>query len=181
MDLLAITLLRGLAESVLRTEAVVYTVAKLEEALREEHRHLDTELLRLRDRKRVVEGEIGRLVEAIAEGQPSKSLTTAIAERERELKAITDRLLEPGPGLLSETIGNLRAIAMGHLANLRKLVSQPQNVEQTRAVLAEHFGTFKLEPVSEDGESKYRAHGKVDFFGRRGVARTDGAGGPDCT
>ena len=33
MDLLAIIVLRGLSESVLRTEAVVYTVAKLEEAL----------------------------------------------------------------------------------------------------------------------------------------------------
>ncbi len=32
MDLLAITVLRGLAESVLRTEVVVYTVAKLEKA-----------------------------------------------------------------------------------------------------------------------------------------------------
>ena len=54
-----------------------------------------------------MEGEIGRLVAAIAGGQPSKSLTTAIAERERELKAITDRLLEPGPGLLSETIATV--------------------------------------------------------------------------
>ena len=34
-------------------------------------------------------------------------------------------------------------------ANLRKFVSKPENVEQTSAVLAEHFGTFKLEPVNE--------------------------------
>ena len=49
-------------------------------------------------------------------------------------------------------------------ANLRKLVSKPENVEQTRAVLAEHFGTCKLEAVNESGELNYRAHGKVDFF-----------------
>lgn len=178
-DELEESLLRGLAESVLRAEAVEYTVAKLEEALSEEYRNLDAELLKLRERKKAVEGEIGRLVQAIAEGQPSKSLTGAIAERERELKAITDRSLEPGPGSLSETIANLRAIAMEHLAHLRKLVSKPENVEQTRAVLAEHFGTFKLEAVNEGGELKYRAHGKVDFFGREKVARTGGAGGPD--
>jgi prephenate dehydratase len=43
-------------------------------------------------------------------------------------------------------IEKLRAIAMEHLTKVRKLVSHPHNVEQTRAVLAEHFGTFKLEP-----------------------------------
>ena len=156
-DELEESLLRGLAESVLREEAVEYTIAKLEEALSEEHRNLDAELSKLRERKRVVEGEISRLIQAIAEGQPSKSLTAAITERERELKAITDRLIAPGPGSLSEMIGNLRAIAMEHLANLRKLVSKPENVEQTRAVLAEHFGTFRLEAVNEGGELKYRA------------------------
>jgi hypothetical protein len=50
---------------------------------------------------------------------------------------------------------------MGHLANLRKILSKPDNVEQTRAVLAEHFGAFISEPVNESGELKYRAHGKV--------------------
>jgi hypothetical protein len=48
-----------------------------------------------------------------------------------------------------------------------------------RAVLAEHFGTFKLEAVNESGESKYCVQGKVDFIGGKRVARTDGAGGPD--
>ena len=105
----------------------------------------------------------------------------AIAERECELKGITDRLLEPGPGSLTETLGNLRTIALEHLANLRKLVSHPENVEQTRAVLAEHFGTFKLEPVNENGKPTYRAHGKVDFFGDKAVARTGGAGGQNRT
>jgi hypothetical protein len=54
-------------------------------------------------------------------------------------------------------------------------------IEQTRAVLAEHFGTFKLETVNENGKLRYRAHGNVDFFEDRAMARTDGAGGPDST
>jgi hypothetical protein len=69
------------------------------------------------------------------------------------------------------------AIAMEHLAKLRKLVSYQQSAEQTRAVLTEHFGTFKLEPVNEKGKLIYRAHGRVDFFGDRAVAQTGGAGG----
>jgi site-specific DNA recombinase len=180
-DELEESLLRGLAESVLRTEAIDYVVAKLEDALSEEFQNLGAELQRLKQRKQQVEGEISRLVQAIADGQASKSLMTAIAERDGELKSITDRLLEPGPGSLTETLGNLRAIALEHLANLRKLVSHPENVEQTRAVLAEHFGTFKLEPVNENGKSTYRAHGKVDFFGDKAVARTGGAGGQNRT
>jgi chromosome segregation ATPase len=156
-------------------------VAKLEEALSEQHQNLDAELRRLKQRKQQIEAEVGRLVQAIADGQSSKSLTAAIAEREVEQKAIMDRLLEPGPGSLTEMLANLRAVAMEHLANLRKLVSHPANVEQTRAALAEHFGTFKMEPVRENGKLSYRYHGKIDFFGDRAVARTGGAGGQNRT
>jgi hypothetical protein len=180
-DELEESLLRGLNDSVLRTEAIDYVVAKLEEALQEQFQNLDVELRGLKQRKRQVEGEIGRLVQAIADGQASKSLMAAIAERENELKNITDRLLEPAPGSLTETLGNLRSIAMERLASLRKLVAHPENVEQTRAALAEHFGTFKMEPVSENGEMAYRYHGKIDFFGDRAVARTGGAGGQNRT
>jgi len=97
------------------------------------------------------------------------SHTGGRCKRENELNSITDRLLEPGPESLAERLENLRAIAMEHLAKLRKLVSHPESIEQTRAVLAEHFGTFKLEPVNEQGKSRYRAHGSIDFFGDRAV------------
>ena len=180
-DELEESLLRGLAESVLRIEAIDYVVAKLEDALQEQFQNLDAELRGLRQRKQQVEGEISRLVQALADGQASKSLMAAIIDREGELKSITDRLLEPGPGSLTETLGNLRAVAMEHLAKLRRLVSHPENVAQTRAALAEHFGTFKMEPVSENGKMTYRYHGKIDFFGDRAVARTGGAGGQNRT
>ena len=117
-----------------------------------------------------IEGELAHLVKAIAVGNGSKTVMDAIAQRERELKSVTDRLLEPGPGSLTEHLEKLRAIATEHLTKLRKLVSHPQSVEQTRAALAEHFGTFKLEPVSENGRRRYQVHGKVDFWGERGGA-----------
>ena len=67
---------------------------------------------------------------------------------------------------------------------LRQTVRRMQGsvqIEEMPAVLAEHFGTFTLEPTIQDGEPVYLAHGKVDFFGDEAMARTGGAGGPDCT
>jgi len=36
----------------------------------------------------------------------------------------------------------------------------------------------KLEPVNENEKLSYRYNGKIDFFGDRAVARSNGAGGP---
>jgi len=39
--------------------------------------------------------------------------------------------------------------------------------KHARAALAEHFGTFTLEPTTQDGKPVYLAHDKVDFFGKK--------------
>jgi hypothetical protein len=120
---------------------------------------------------------------AIAEGQPSQSVMTAIGERERELQAITNKLLEPGPGSLRATLDELRTFAVSRLTKIRELISHPQSIDVARAVLAEQFGTFTLEPTTQDGESVYLAHGKVDFVvsGDEAMTRTGGAGGQNRT
>ena len=172
--------LRGLSESVLRTEVIDYTVARMEEALRKGFEELDAELEQLRQRKRRIEAEIAR-IQAIADGQGSQSITPAIGERERELRSITDRLLEPRPGSLRSTLDELRTFAVARLTDIRKLIAHPESVDQARAVLAEHFGAFTLEPVTQAGKTTYLAHGKVDFFGDEAMARTGGAGGQNRT
>ena len=78
--------LRGLADSVLQTEVIAYAVTRMEEALRKRFEDLDAELGHLRQRKQQIEAEIARLVQAIADGQPSQSTMAAIAERERALR-----------------------------------------------------------------------------------------------
>jgi site-specific DNA recombinase len=180
-DELEQSLLKGLADSVLRVEVIDYAVSRMEQALREGHERLNAELGRMRQRKWQVENEINRLVNAIAEGQPSQSLVVAIGEREAELRAITNKLLEPGPGSLQATLDELRNFAISRLAKIRELISQSESIDTARAVLAEHFGTFTLEPGIQNGEPVYLAHGKVDFFGEEVMARTGGAGGPVCT
>ena len=135
----------------------------------------------LRQRKHQIEAEIARLVQAIADGQGSKSLTAAIGERERELRGIADKLLEPRRGSLRSTLDELRTFAVSRLTNIRKLIAHPESIDQARAVLAEHFGAFTLEPVAQAGKTTYLAHGKVDFFGDEAMARTRGAGGGNWT
>jgi hypothetical protein len=95
-------------DSVLRIEVIDYAVARMEEALRKGYEKLNAELERMRQRKLQLEAELARLVNAIAEGQPSQSFMTAIGERERELQAITSKLIEPGPRSFA---GNARRIA----------------------------------------------------------------------
>lgn len=81
-DELEENLLRGLAESVLRTEVIDYAVARMEEALRKRFEEVDAELANLRQRKQHIEGELARLVQAIADGQPSQSIPWAQSENE---------------------------------------------------------------------------------------------------
>jgi cell division protein FtsB len=61
-----------------------YAVARMEQALRDGHEKLNAELERMRQRKQQLEAELARLVNAIAEGQPSQAFMAAIGKRERE-------------------------------------------------------------------------------------------------
>jgi site-specific DNA recombinase len=61
-DELEESLLRGLSESVLRTEVIDYAVARMEDALRKRFEELDAELEQLRQRKQQIEAEIARLI-----------------------------------------------------------------------------------------------------------------------
>src|SRR5271166_814942 len=101
-DDLEVRLLRRLQETVLREEVIDYPVDRRQQELDRWHDELDSKLDRLHDEKKHHETEIGRLVDAIATGKGGQSLTQAIAERERKIQQITNRLLEPGPGSLHE-------------------------------------------------------------------------------
>lgn len=87
-----------------------------------------------------------RLVNAIAEGQPSQSFMTAIGQRERDLQAITNKLFEPGPGSLRTTLDELRDFAGSRLTKIRELISHPGGIDLAREVLAEHPGRSHSNP-----------------------------------
>jgi site-specific DNA recombinase len=180
-DVLEESLLRGLTEKVLRTQVVEYIILRLEESLRERYAKLDKELESMRQRRQKIETELANLVQVIASGQVSKAVTAAIADREEELRSITDRLLEPKRGSIRAKMDELRDFAMSRLANLRRLIDHPESVDEARAALAEHFGSFVISQVEQDGKIRCEARGSVDFIGDSAMARTGGAGGQNRT
>src|SRR3974390_3381341 len=125
--------------------------------------------------------EIARLVQAIADGQPSQSLMSSMGKRERELQDITDKLLEPQPGSIRASLAELRDFAIERMTKIRELLSHPENVTQAHEVIAEHIGQLALEAVDEGGKKRYIARGKVDFFSGNRLAHSDGAGGQNRT
>jgi site-specific DNA recombinase len=180
-DELEESLLRGLSESVLRTEVIDYAVEKMQETLDAQFAGIDEELARLRQRKQKIELEISHYVRAIGDGDLSRSLTVAIAEREKELQKITDKLLEPRPGSLRTKLDELRTFAVSRLTKIRELLAHPESVEKAHEALAESVGKLTLEATTENGKRTYLAHGKIDFFGEAEMAHSGGAGGQNRT
>jgi hypothetical protein len=152
----------------------------MEEALTTRFAGLEVEPARLLQRKEL-DVELKRLTDSIAHGERSQSIMNALGERKKELRSITDKLLEPLPGSIRAKLGKLREFAVARLTKIRELLAHPENVQKAHEALAERVGHLTLEPVEESGKRAYLAHGKVDFFGETEMAHSDGAGGQNRT
>jgi len=73
----------------------------------------------------------------------------AIGEREKELRFITDKLLEPAPGSLRAKLEELREFAVSRLSKIRELLARPENVQEA---LAERIGRLTPEATNENGK-----------------------------
>ncbi len=118
---------------------------------------------------------------AIAEGFQSTSIMLEIGDHERELREMTDKLLEPLPESLRSKLDDLRTSAVSRPTKTRELLAHPENVEKAHEPIAEQLGQLALVASNEGGKRLYPAHGKVDFFGEEVMARTGGAGGQNRT
>jgi hypothetical protein len=114
-DDLEIRLLQRLQEAVLRDEVVDYVPERLREELQRRHEAVSCQLLALREEKQRIESEIANLVESVATGKGSASVMAAIVDREKKIREITDRLIEPGPESFEEKLDDLRAFALQRL------------------------------------------------------------------
>jgi site-specific DNA recombinase len=180
-DELEESLLRGLSESVLRTEVIDFAVEKMEEVLSARFAGIDAELACLRQRKQALDCELKHLTDALAQGRQSLSIMAAIGDGEDELRSITDRLLEPRPGSLQAKLDELRTLAVSRLTRIRELLKHPEDVEKAHEAIAERVGQLTLEATNENGKRTYLAHGKEDFFGEEDLAHSGGAGGQNRT
>jgi site-specific DNA recombinase len=174
-------LISGLNDQVLHAEVVDYVVAALQEELHRRHESLNAELKVAREERQRLEGELRCLVETIAAGSGSPAIMAGIHEREKKLRAITNKLIEPGPGSLQEGLDELRVFAITKLSKLRTLLSSPGAIHEARALLAEQVGKLTLERVGRGERATYRAKGQIDFFGEDAFTRVGGAGGQNRT
>ena len=171
-DKLESRLLSGLQQAVFREESIDYIVAGMKSELERRFAELDAGLSEMRERKHQLETEIARLVKALADGNGTQSVTAAIGEREKELQAITDSLLERHPNSIQAKLDELRTFAVSRLTDLRRLLEKPESIDQARMLLADQIGKITLVP----NDREYLAQGSVDFFGEKGL-RVSGAGG----
>ena len=127
----------------LKTEVIDYAVAKIDEALSAKYATLDAELACLRQRKQELDLELKRLTDSIAQGEQSQSIMNAIGEREKKLRTITDKLLEPAPGSLRAKLEELREFAVSRLSKIRELLARPENIQEAHEALAERVGQLQ--------------------------------------
>src|SRR5262245_14429284 len=97
-----------LQKQVLRPEVIDYAVEQFGKQLTESMVKASETLGKMRDRKQQLEGELGRLTAAVAASGHSDFLLAAIADRERELRGITDRLLASQGDTLESQLSGIR-------------------------------------------------------------------------
>ena len=105
---------------------------------------------------------------AIAEGHYSPSLMGEIADREREIPEIADRLLEANPDSVRSRLKDIRSFAISRISDLRGLLNS--DALRARAELSKHIQAIKLFPNGR----MYVASGSWDLLG---VGRREGAAG----
>jgi DNA invertase Pin-like site-specific DNA recombinase len=162
-DWLEKRLLGELQNAVLQPAAIDYAIQEFGRQLKASLANLTGELATMRDRKEKLESELRRLAAGVAEGGHSSFLLEAIAERERELREITARLLSEETGSVEAQVADIRQFITERLQNLPELLAG--NVAQARVELGKHIGEIRMIPRQVDREWYYLATGQWNLLG----------------
>jgi site-specific DNA recombinase len=171
-DDLESAMLANLQEKILRAEVIDYTMEKFEAGLLKDLETMTGEMDSLERRKRELEKELGNLTRALAGGQLSPTIMAAIAEREREIAEITDRVVSSNEDSIKTRVAAMTATAKAKLKDLRGLLGGDPTV--ARAAMLKHVEKIEMEASGK----VYVAKGNWNFLGQR---PTDGAGGQNRT
>jgi site-specific DNA recombinase len=157
-------LLEGLKNAVLQPEAVEYALRRFEQELIAQLGPMEGQMESLRRRKAELEAELRRLTSAVAECGHSAFLLEAIADREKQLRAITEQVLSIDPGTIRTKLTDLRKFVQSRLANLRELLST--DIPSARSELATHVEKIVLRPEEKSGIRHYVAVGDLNLMGQ---------------
>ena len=157
-------LLSKLQDAVLSKEAVEFAVEEFGRQLQAQLSSVSSKLDADRERKAVLEAELGRLWAVVASGGEFQSLRAQIAQRDAQLREITDRTLSPGPGSVEADLAEIRTFVTKSLRDLPGLLNQ--DTSAARAWLAQHVTNITMTPTqTADGKRFYRASGEWDLLG----------------
>ena len=173
-------LLEGLQAAVLRPEVVTYALEQFRTQLKLKLGQMAGDLEGLRRRKRELETEVERLTQALALGdtaRPPVAIVGAIVSKEREIEAIHEKLLAPGPESFESRVRNIGQFAMSRLTDICRLLHE--DGPTAKAELRRHVETIILTPQEgSDGVKILVASGEWNLLGGYQASRyTDGAGG----
>ncbi len=151
-----------LQTAVLTTDVIEYLVTKLLKAQQTKAQATEHDK-RMRD----LEGEIKRIVAAIAAVGHSDALVFNLKSRESEMRELsaskqTQRAL---------TAEEIRAFVSGQVANIPGLLAKSPQLAKTK--LAQHIDRVRMLPQTD---GTYVADGKWDLLGNRGPVMVAGAG-----
>ncbi len=160
-------LLSKLQQDLWQPDRINLAVEELGRQLRSSLGSLSGELAHMRVRKEKLEREIRNLTEAIAENGPSKHVLQGIAEREKEISSLTDRLLASAPDSIETQIEDLKRLVEEGIENLGDLLRK--NAPLGKQELHSHLLGVQMYPT-EDGEGWcYFAEGTWDLMGNAPV------------
>ena len=150
-------LLANLRDKLLRPEAVAYVIEEFGDQLRASLDLMSGDIAQWRTRKEKLKREILNFTNAIAESGHSKYILDEIAVREREVEAITDRLLASSTESVEARISAMRSFVEQEIQKLSNLLTSKSPLAKQE--LHKHISEIKMLPVGDGQNRHYEAEG----------------------
>lgn len=156
-------LLGNLQAELLQPEAINLAISEFGHQLSSSLKGISSELVQMRQRKDKLEAEIQNFMDAIAAHGHSKSMLEQISIRERELSAITERLLAATGDSIQARVEEVKTLVVEGISNLRELLNEKAPLAKT--VLHRHLDEVRMSPANDGKSWHYRAEGNWDLLG----------------
>jgi hypothetical protein len=156
-------LLSRLRSELLEPDSINRAIEQFGRQLRSSLAGLSDDITEMRSRKEKLEHEIRNFALAIAESGHSRYILEEIADREKEISAITDRLLSAAPDSIQTKIEEMAAFVSDGIERLSEAFNE--NSPLAKQELHSHLSAIRMFPT-EDGEGWYYiAEGTWDLLG----------------